>query len=233
MSIDKGYGPLGLPESIVHAPRWCSCCLHFHQDNGDLIYRVHEQWPWFHFSYMESLSISLQSSVSQWATEGGPFFLLLLSTCMRNVLTAKLPVSKILYMPASLATVCVCVCVPPPLLCICEVCVCACVSTWMYLNLLLFTPIEQLCLRGLLWSNWMSWGKGKPVAANVEPAGLIICNTAAALACAFSSAHEYRNECGGRQRWTQREETDQSCFNQLPDRTITLSTSTAQRWISV
>lgn len=76
-------------------------------------------------------------------------------------------------------------CVPPLRLCICEVCVCVCVSTWMYLNLLLFTPIVQLCLRELLWSNWMSRGRGKPVAANVEPAGLIICNTAAALPVRF------------------------------------------------
>lgn len=36
---------------------------------------------------------------------------------------------------------------------------CVCVSTWMYLNLLLFTPIVQLCRRELLWSNWMSWGR--------------------------------------------------------------------------
>lgn len=119
---------------------------------------------------------------------------------------SQMPVSKILYMLASPATACV----PPPRLCISEVCVC--VSTWMYLNLLLFTPIVQLCLRGLLWSNWMSRGRGKPVAANAVPAGLIICNTAACSACAFSSAHEYRNECGGRQRWTQRGETGPEPF---------------------
>lgn len=217
MSIDKGYGPLGLPEPILHAPRWYSCCLHFHQDNGDLIYGVYEQWPWFHFSYMESLSISLQSSGSQWATEGWTFFLLYSE-------------AKCLSVKSFICWLLLCVCVSSPLLCICEV---VCVSTWMYLNLLLFTPIVQLCLRGLLWSNWMSRGRGKPVAANVVPAGLIICNTAAALP---ALSHPLMNtemnvvDVRGERRG---ETQGQSRFNQLPDRTITLSTSTAQRWISV
>lgn len=146
-SLDKRmvintYGSLGLPETIFHAPRWYSCCPQFHQDNGHLIYGVHEQWSWFYFP------------TSRWAT--GAFFLLLF-TCVRNVLTTKqMPVNEILSVLAALAPVCM----PPPCLCIWEVCKCVCVSTWMYLNLLLFTPIVQLRLRELLWSNWMSWGRG-------------------------------------------------------------------------
>lgn len=137
---------------------------------------------------------------------------------------------KILYMLASLATVCVRL-----LHFVSASCVhaCVCVSTWMYLNLLLFTPIVQLCLRGLLWSNWMSRGRGKPVAANVVPAGLIICNTAAALP---ALSHPLMNtemnvvDVRGDRRG---EKQARDVFNQLPDRTIPLSTSTAQGWISV
>lgn len=159
------------------------------------------------------------------SNRGWTFFYCLLEGEMYCLLS-----QKILYMLAAPA-----LCVPLPLPCICEESArtCARVSTWMYLNLLLFTPIVQLCLRELLWSNWMSWGRGKPVAANVEPAGLIICNTAAALPALSHllmntemNVMDVRGERRGEKQAT-------ACFNQLPDRTIALSTSTAQRWISV
>lgn len=77
----------------------------------------------------------------------------------------------------------------------------------------------------------MSWGRGggEPVAVNVVPAGLIICNTAAALP---GLSHPLMNtemnvmDVRGERRGEKRA---RACFNQLPDRTITLSTSTAQR----
>lgn len=77
----------------------------------------------------------------------------------------------------------------------------------------------------------MSWGRGGggPVAVNVVPAGLIICNTAVALP---GLSHPLMNtemnvmDVRGERRGEKRA---RACFNQLPDRTITLSTSTAQR----
>lgn len=67
------------------------------------------------------------------------------------------------------------------------------------------------------------------MAANLEPAGLIICNTAAALPALSHllmntemNAMDVRGEHRGEKQATAR-------FNQLPDRTITLSTSAAQR----
>lgn len=67
------------------------------------------------------------------------------------------------------------------------------------------------------------------MAVNVVPAGLIIRNTAAAqpvlshpLMNTEMNVMDVRGERSGG-RWAR------ACFNQLPDRTITLSTSTAQR----
>lgn len=83
------------------------------------------------------------------------------------------------------------------------------------------------------WS-W-SWGGGGdggargPVAATAAPAGLIICNTAAAQpVCSHPLMNTEMNvshiggERGGKKQAGAR-------VNQLPDRTITLSTSAAQR----
>lgn len=67
------------------------------------------------------------------------------------------------------------------------------------------------------------------MAANVVPAGLIICNTAAALP---ALSHPLMNtemnvmDVRGERRG---EKQARARFNQLPDRTITLSTSAAQR----
>lgn len=66
------------------------------------------------------------------------------------------------------------------------------------------------------------------MAANVVPAGLIICNTAAAppalshpLMNTEMNVADVRGERGG-------ERQARAVFNQLPDRTIPLSTSQAQ-----
>lgn len=171
---------------------------------------------------MQSLSISLESPACQWATEDRLFVI-----CSYEKYWLQ---RKILYMLVSLVIECV------------YVCVCALhsgstsfvrVPTWMYLNLVLFTPIVQLCLRGLLWSNWMIRGRGKPVAANAVPAGLIIPNMAAAPP-ALSHPLMNTEMNVAVVRGERRGETQaRAVFNQLWDRTIPLFTSTAQGWISV
>lgn len=119
-------------------------------------------------------------SESQWATEDGA--LLYHSSSVAYLCEKRIDCySKCLsirYYASYTGLSAGLLCVSSPLLCILWVtcmCVCmrVCASTWMCLNLLLFTPIVQLCLGELLWSNWMSRGRGKPAAANVYPLALL------------------------------------------------------------
>lgn len=105
-------------------------------------------------SYMEPMSNGLDfiSLTSHRKTEDGPSFCCLLVWEVYWLLSKCLSVRS--FICRLLLIQCACLL----RVFVSGRCV-VCVSTWMYLNLLLFTPIVQLCLGELLWSNWMSRGR--------------------------------------------------------------------------
>lgn len=200
-------------------------------------------------SYMESMSnvpdfIFLTWSHYQYrcnlkgASEQQRVGIFLLSTCVRNILSAKPNACHQDPLYAGCSRLCACVRVRAPCLrlCVCEVraCMCVSVSTWMYLNLLLFTPIVQLCLGELLRSNWMSQGQGGNLWQQTWSPLALLSVMRQPLCLRFL----IRSWIQKWMWWTSEVNAEgrnrpQPVFNQLPDRRITLSGSTAQRWISV